>query len=68
MNSSAITLKEDKVNPSIFIIIAAGVVSMTIANSVARIYADLAAAVEAELAKLPKDYSSKIGKVATISA
>lgn len=36
------------------------------ASPVAKLYADLASAVETELAKLPKDYSAKIGKVTTI--
>ncbi|MCE3268469.1 MAG: iron-sulfur cluster carrier protein ApbC [Burkholderiales bacterium] len=35
-------------------------------DTVAKLYMDLAASLEAELAKLPKDYSAKIGKVSTI--
>lgn len=34
----------------------------------AKLYANLAAVIETELAKLPKDYSAKIGKVATVSS
>jgi ATP-binding protein involved in chromosome partitioning len=35
-------------------------------NPTARLYANLALALETELAKLPKDYSAKIGKVAAV--
>ncbi|MCC2625531.1 MAG: iron-sulfur cluster carrier protein ApbC [Burkholderiales bacterium] len=36
------------------------------ANPTAKLYAGLASAVETELAKLPKDYSAKIGKVSAV--
>lgn len=41
-------------------------IAFDMANPVAKLYANLASALEAELAKLPRDYSARIGKIATL--
>lgn len=43
-------------------------ITLDLTNSVTQLYTDLVLALEVQLAKLPKDYSAKIGKVATLSS